>query len=195
MNLLIITQKVDENDDLLGFFIGWLREFSKKFEKIFVITLEKGSYDLPPNVFVYSLGKEKNNNKVIRIFNFYKFLFKLIPKSNGIFAHMSPIFAVASWPIAKLFKRKVILWYLHRSVTFRLKLALRLSDYIVTAARKSLRIKSSKIIEVGHGIDVNFFKNNKSWQKKSHTNIISVGRISPIKNLETLIRAVVAVRL
>lgn len=188
-NLLIITQKVDENDDLLGFFIGWIREFSKKFENVFVITLAKGSYKLPSNVFVYSLGKEHNSSKIARWFNFYKLLFKLVPKSNGIFAHMSPIFVVASWPVAKLFRCRVVLWYLHRSVTLKLRLALLLSDNIVTAAKESLRIKSSKIIEVGHGINVAFFRNEKSWQEKSRVNILSVGRISPIKNLETLIRA------
>ena len=28
-NLLIITQKVDQEDDLLGFFVDWIIEFKK----------------------------------------------------------------------------------------------------------------------------------------------------------------------
>ena len=69
-NLLIITQRVDDGDDLLGFFVDWLREFSKKFDKVFVITLTKSHYDLPSNIHVYSLGKERNNSKIARVFNF-----------------------------------------------------------------------------------------------------------------------------
>src|SRR3989344_5711431 len=109
MNLLIITQKVDEQDDLLGFFVDWIREFSAKFDKVFVITLAKGSYDLPGNVFVYSLGKERGNSKMSRLIVFYKLLLSLVPKSSGVFVHMSPIFVIASWPLAFVFRKKIIL--------------------------------------------------------------------------------------
>lgn len=191
-NILIITQKVDENDDLLGFFVGWLREFSKKFNNVFVITLMKGEYNLPQNVFVYSLGKENKNSKILRFLNFYRFLLKLVPKSNGIFTHMSPIFAVMSWPVAAIFGKRIVLWYLHRSVTFRLKLAEKLSYKIVTSTKESLNFKSKKIIELGHGIDIEKFKTTqRNWDNvvlSKKFNILSVGRISKIKNYETLIK-------
>ena len=58
MKLLIITQKVDINDDLLGFFHGWIAEFVRQCEQVTVICLQKGEYDLPRNVRVLSLGKE-----------------------------------------------------------------------------------------------------------------------------------------
>jgi glycosyltransferase involved in cell wall biosynthesis len=187
-NLLIITQKVNADDDLLGFFVGWLNEFSKNFDNVFVITLEKGNYDLPPNVLVYSLGKEKNNSKITRAYNFYKWLFKLAPKSDGIFAHMSPIFVVASWPVAVLYGKRIILWYLHRSVTLRLKLAEKLCYKIVTASEKSLQIKSHKIIETGHGIQIDRFETTRNWSDKK-LEVLSIGRISKIKNYETLLEA------
>jgi glycosyltransferase involved in cell wall biosynthesis len=195
-NILILTQKVDAEDDLLGFFVDWIREFSTKFDKVFVITLAKGSYELPSNVFIYSLGKEKNSSKIVQLFNFYRFLFKLTPQVSGIFAHMSPIFVIASWPVAFLFRKKIILWYLHRSVTFKLKLAEKLSYKIVTAAKESLKFKSDKIIETGHGININKFKpefsrsNLKDGASRfdlGELKILSVGRISRIKNYDTLI--------
>jgi hypothetical protein len=75
-NLLVVCQKVDEDDDLLGFFVGWIREFAKNFEKVFVITLAKGKYDLPSNVEVYSLGKERGDSKFVQLFRFYKYLLR-----------------------------------------------------------------------------------------------------------------------
>ncbi|MDD5356074.1 MAG: glycosyltransferase [Candidatus Omnitrophica bacterium] len=188
-NLLIITQKVDEKDDLLGFFVDWIREFSKRFDEVDVITLAKGYYNLPSNVHIFSLGKEKDSPRPIRIFYFYKYLFQLVPKSSGIFAHMSPIFVIAAWPIAFIFDRKIILWYLHRSVTLRLKIAEKLSHKIVTAAKESLRIKSKKIIETGHGINIDKFKTERNWGPKDWLDVLSVGRISKIKNYEILIKA------
>ena len=59
MKLLIITQKVDINDPVLGFFHRWLEEFAKHYEFVTVICLEKGEHRLPENVKVLSLGKEK----------------------------------------------------------------------------------------------------------------------------------------
>src|SRR3989344_2250600 len=190
-NLLIITQKVDENDDLLGFFVSWLREFSKRFDKVFVITLLKGGYDLPDNVYVYSLGKEKSALKLWRFFKLYFYLFRLVPKSSGIFCHMSPIFAIAAWPVAFIFRERIVLWYLHRSVTLRLKLSEKIVSSIVTATKESLNIESKKIIEIGHGIDIDRFRADRNWDNLNSRQfrILSVGRISPIKDYETLIKA------
>lgn len=187
--LLIITQRVDTADDLLGFFNDWIGEFANNFEKVFVITLAKGDYHLPSNVEVFSLGKERSTSKMAQYLKFYWLLFKYIPKSSGIFAHMSPIFAIAAWPISVIFRKKIILWYLHRSVTPRLKIAEKLVNKIVTASQDSLMLKSSKVVEVGHGINIDLFKSERSWSS-GRLNILSVGRISPIKGFETLIRAV-----
>ena len=72
MKLLILTQKVDKNDDVLGFFHGWILEFAKNYEKVTVICLYEGKHDLPENVKVLSLGKERGVSKLKYILNFYK---------------------------------------------------------------------------------------------------------------------------
>jgi len=187
-NLLIITQKVDEDDDLLGSFVGWIGEFAKHFEHVHVITLGAGTPILPSNVFVHSLGKEHGAGKIIQTMRLVRYLWKYGRNCTAYFSHMSPIFAIIAWPFARLRGAKNVLWYLHRSVTARLRLALFLSDTLVTASKASLRIQSPKIIEVGHGIDIQKFATQREWT--SATRIISVGRISPIKNFETLLYAV-----
>ncbi|OHB17884.1 MAG: hypothetical protein A2913_01235 [Parcubacteria group bacterium RIFCSPLOWO2_01_FULL_40_65] len=190
-NLLIITQKVDENDDHRGFFIDWLKEFAKKFEKVSVITIAKGSYTLPENIKIYSLGKEHGAFKIIQAMRFYWHLARLIPGSDGIFAHASAIFVIASWPFAFIYRKKIILWYLHRSVTLRLKLAEKFCYKIVTSTRESLNFKSGKIVESGHGVDIEKFKFDRKFNDfgSGPIEILSVGRISKIKNYETLIKA------
>lgn len=192
-NLLVITQKVDKNDDLLGFFVGWLREFSTNFDKVFVITLLEGEHDLPANVFVRSLGKEKGTPRLFRLLRFYFHLFRLVPRSDGVFAHMSPIFVIASWPLAFLFRKKIILWYSHRSLTLRLRLATALAHKVLTASDSSFLLETPKKIVTGHAIDTNYFRPGPSFGKhdpKESWRVVSIGRISPIKDYLTVIRAV-----
>jgi len=50
MRLLIVTQAVDADSSTLGFFVEWLREFSRQCEEIQVIGLAVGRHDLPANV-------------------------------------------------------------------------------------------------------------------------------------------------
>jgi len=196
MKLLIISQKVDINDDNLGFFHYWLEKFAGKLEKVYVVCLSEGEHNLPENVLVYSLGKEKDYSKLRQLFRLQKFLLKNLKEVDGVFLHMCPIYAIASFPLVKIFRKKMILWYLHKSVKWKLKLAEKLVDKILTASKESCRLKNIEKIEiVGHGIDTDLFKpshdrvNAESVQNKKFK-ILIAGRIASIKDHETLIRAV-----
>lgn len=188
MSLLIITQKVDINDGNLGFFHGWLEKFSKKLDEVYVICLWKGEYNLPKNVQVFSMGKEKGVSKIGQFFRLQKYLMQILPKVDGVFVHMCPIYAVASFPLAKIFRKKMILWYLHKSVGWKLRMAEKLVDKILTASEESCRLKERKKIRiVGHGSDLSRLEKPKT--KSERFKIVSVGRISPIKDQKTLIIA------
>ncbi len=67
-----------------------------------------------------------------------------------------------------------------------------MTDRIVTPTRDSFGLKSKKIGEepIGHGIDINLFKPAENKAKSNFFRIISVGRISPIKDYKTLIEAI-----
>ena len=191
MKLLIISQRVDINDDNLGFFHYWLEKFAGKLEKIYVVCLSEGEHNLPENVLVYSLGKEKGYSKLRQLFRLQKFLLKNLREVDGVFVHMCPIYAIASFPLVKVFRKKMILWYLHKSVKWKLKLAEKLVDKILTASEESCRLTNREKIEiVGHGIDIEMFSSKQSQFRDKGFVIISPGRISPIKDQETLIKAI-----
>lgn len=189
-NLLIITQKVDENDDVLGFFHEWIREFSKKWNKVFVICLKRGDYDLPDNVRVLSLGKERGLNKLDYLFNFYKYVWQLRGQYDAVFVHMNPKYVVLGWPVWKLLGKTVSLWYAHGYVPLMLNVADKLTDIAFTSTKDGYRIKSGKLKIVGQGIDVNKFCPPASKSASEFFKIVTVGRISPSKDYQTLINAV-----
>lgn len=184
-----MTQKVDMNDDVLGFFHGWIQEFSKHCEKITVICLQKGEYDLPENVKVFSLGKEDGSSRLKYILNFYKYIWSERKNYDSVFVHMNPAYVVLGGLFWKLNSKKVALWYTHKGVDLKLKIAEKFVDNIFTAAKESFRLETKKLSVVGHGIDIDNFKCVNKKNDVGSITILSVGRITKIKNPEVLIEA------
>lgn len=192
MNLLIITQKVDENDQLLGFFIEWLKRFAQKFDKLTVLCLEKGNYNLPGNVKIISLGKDKGANKLKILATYFLLLTTLRHDYDFVFVHMNPIWMVLGGFCWKIMGKKRYLWYTSGGVTLKLKIAEKFADKIFTASPESFRLPSKKVIITGHGIDTNLFVPDSNYKLQTSNfklKLLSVGRIAPVKNYETLIEA------
>ena len=190
MNLLVVTQKVNKDDQLLGFFISWLERFSKKFEKITVLCLEKGEFNLPSNIKVISLGKDQGASKIKQLFTFYFLLFTLRKDYDAVFVHMNPVWVVLGGISWKLMNKKIFFWYTHKVITPKLRLAEKFADTIFTASKESFRLSSKKVTVTGHGIDTGLFQPNEKLKiKNEKLMILSVGRIAPVKNYETLINA------
>ncbi len=187
MKLLIVTQKVDINDDVLGFFHRWIEEFSKYCEKVTIICLQKGEYALPKNVNVHSLGKEIKQSRVAYLLNFYSLIWKKRKDYDVVFVHMNPEYIVLGGLVWKLLGKKITLWYTHKSVTPWLRIAEKLADKILTASKESFRLPSSKVEIVGHGIDIDFFAPDQNVPRGNHW--LSVGRLTASKRHDLAIRA------
>ncbi len=192
-NILIITQKVDMNDSSFGFFHDWLREFSK-LAQVTVLALEVGQYDLH-GVKVFSLGKDKGVSKFFWLLNLYRYLWIHRKQYDFVFAHMSPLFVIFPFLLMFCLKKNIYLWYVHRKVDLKLRISEKLVSKIFTATRESFGIKSDKVVYMGQAVDVDKFysENLEHLNDKKEFRVITVGRITSIKNLDTLIEAVALV--
>lgn len=191
MQLLVVTQKVDIEDYNLGFFHRWVEEFAKHHSRVVVIANSVGEHNLPRNVAVFSLGKERGLGRLRRCYRFWRLFSYHYARSDAVFFHMIPEFVLLASPFLLSLHKPSALWYVHKSVTGKLKLAERLVDYVFTASDLSFRLPSKKVIYTGHAIDTDFFGIKKSGEleSKSGLRILTSGRISPVKDYETLIRA------
>lgn len=189
MNFVIVTQKIHKDDDNLGFFHQWVEEFARRSSRVLVIANSVGRHSLPENVEIYSLGKEKGERKAFRIWKFWKLFFRHYARADAVFFHMIPEFVLAASPFLAFSRKPSALWYTHKSVTRTLKLAERLVDYIFTASELSFRLPSKKVIFTGHAIDTNFFKPAENKAALGAVKLLALGRISPVKDYETIIRA------
>ena len=195
MRLLILTQKVDINDNNLGFFHRWIEEFAKHYESVVVVCLQKGEYWLPPNVKVISLGKERDASRIKYLWNFYKYIFKYKNNYDGVFVHMNKEYVLLGGLLWKLWHKKIALWYTHKAVSWQLKLAEKIVDKIFTASKESFRLSSKKVEITGHGIpraslNYNNLDEHQVLKHRDTLFLLSVGRVTPSKDWETVIRAV-----
>lgn len=193
MRLLFITRRVDRHDPRAGFVIGWIEELCRNVEQLNVICLEKGDIaGLPANCEIYSLGKERGKNRLREFFRFHVLASQLVPTVDGIFTHQNPEYGimVALW--ARIFRKKLIAWYVHKSVTWKTRLLHKLVDRIVTASTDSFRIRSSKVSILQHGIDTDMFQLAPVLPTGKAKQLLSVSRISPSKGIDTMIKLVAA---
>ncbi|MEK9131688.1 MAG: glycosyltransferase family 4 protein [Patescibacteria group bacterium] len=189
MKLLILTQKVDRTDSVLGFFHTWLVEFSKRAELVTVIALEVGEYQLPQNVTVTSLGKELGVSKVVYLWRLFSTVIGQQKKYDAVFVHMNPIYVVLCGWFWKLTGKKIALWYTHRQVDLKLRIAEKFTGVIFTASKESFQLTSSKVQVVGHGIDIAAYDCPTYVSHTGPLTLVSVGRITPIKRCEVAIEA------
>lgn len=185
MRLLIYCNKFDESDDLLGFFPKWVYALSNHFEKIFIITQHIGQYQGSDKFEVLYIDKTKSFP--YRVLFFYSYLLKLKYSYDSVFFLMAPVWLIVSAPLLKILRKRQILWYAVWKKTFKLKLAVLLSDRIVTSIKEAFPIKSHKVTEVGQGIDIDFFDLKHRNSQISHNKILYLGRISPIKNIHIIL--------
>ena len=185
MRLLVVTQKIDQNDPILGFFHNWVLKLSEKFEKISVICLEKGKYDLPSNVKVYSLGKESGRSKIKYVKNFLNFILGLHKDYDAVFVHMNQEYVLIGGFFWKLMRKKVYMWRNHRSGSICTDIASVFCNKVFCTSKYSYTAKYKKTILMPAGIDTNDFKYHKIKQNK----ILFLGRVSIIKKPDLIIEA------
>lgn len=190
MKLLIITQKVDTEDSVLGFFHAWLIEFSKHFEHLTVICLQEGTHDLSENVKVLSLGKEAHTSHFAYIMRLYAYIWKERENYDAVFVHMNQEYVLLGWKVWKLLGKKIILWRNHFHGNFLTNMAVFLSDIVCCTSTSSYTARFKKTVLMPAGIDEEMFKRDISVQRDD-LGIISLGRISPVKKIDVLINALI----
>ncbi len=189
IKLLVITQKVDINDDVLGFMHGWIKKLAEKLESIDVICLYKGKYNLPKKVKVLSLGKEESGSRWKYLFRFYKYILRERRNYDAVFVHMNQIYVILGGLFWKSWKKKICLWYNHRYGDWITRIAFKIADSVFYTSPFSFASKFKKARIMPVGIDTDRFK-RKQNVKKIKNSTLFLGRVSPVKNLDVLIGAV-----
>jgi glycosyltransferase involved in cell wall biosynthesis len=195
MNLLLFNLRVDRDDTALGFTTDWINEIAKHFDHVTVITMYRGTLAVASNVDVISAGLEKGWSKPRRVFEFYLALLRALGsrRYDCCFAHMMPLFLVLAGPVLKLNGIPACLWYAHNHRPPILPLATAFADKVLASTRTAFPMETKKLRIIGQGIDTNRFKPAPRKPGRALT-LITVGRISRVKNISLMLRAVARLR-
>lgn len=190
MNLLMFNLATDSEHVTLAFGLRWIEELSKRFTHIDVITMFEGKHNLPKNVTVWSVGREKGFPKWYRFFRFYWLIACIyrIRKPNVAFAHMIPLFSLLFAPVAFITRCPSVMWYAHKATPITLKLAHIAVHKVITSTKEGFRINSNKLTITGQGVDLSKFP-YKPRIRSGIIKIITVGRTAPSKNLHLILEA------
>ena len=191
MRLLVFNLATDADDPILGFTTRWIRALAQRVNSIHVITMRAGKIQLPNNVRVYSVGKEKGYSEPRRAIEFYRHLFRILREDriDVCFSHMIPIFSVLAAPMLKAKRIPIVTWFAHPSLTWILKLAHHLSDRMVASVATAYPYKKDKLNVVGQGIDIELFSPSGRATPEDPPIILCVGRLSPVKGHIILLKA------
>ena len=193
MHLLLFNLVTDADDPILGFTTSWIKAIAKRVTSIHVITMRQGRHNLPDNVSVYSVGKERGYSEPRRVLEFFRHLFSILGTQpiDVCFCHMIPAFTFLAGPLLKVKGIPIVSWYSHFHIGWLARLSMGLSNRVVTAAPEVYEAFKNKCVLTGHGIDLALYTSNSEprWAKRDERYILTVGRVSPVKDYDTFIEA------
>ena len=187
MKLLIVTQVIDREDPVLGFFHGWVKEFATNFESVVIICLKKGTYDLPDNVKVYSLGKEDGAGRITYVYRFFTYIYSLRKEYDKVFVHMNQEYLLLGGFFWKFWSKHMYMWRNHHAGNVLTDIAASFCTHVFCTSKYSYTVKYKRTIRMPVGIDTQLFRPREIVRRTN--SILFIARIAPSKNLEMLIDA------
>ena len=184
MKLLIVTQAVDLDDPILGFFHRWIEELAARCENVLVICLREGRHQLPQNVRVLSLGKDVGASRKTKVWRFYRYIFAYRHEYDAVFVHMNQEYVLLAGLFWRQWCKRVYLWRNHWAGNFLTRVAVALSHKVFYTSKSSFtaQFKKTKIMPVG--VDM-----LAQGTPRTPLSILFLGRIAPSKHPEVLLDA------
>jgi len=160
-------------------------------EKVEVVCLNKGSYDLPKNVSIFSLGKEQSAlgmSKIQYALRFCRYIIQNKNKYDLVFVHMNQEYVLLGGLLWKLWGKKIFFWRNHPQGSGLTKIAVALSDKVFCTSEKSFTARFLKTEIMPAGVDTKLFIRNPDISREKNS-LLMFGRIAPIKKIEVAIDA------
>ena len=193
MKLLITTQIVDRTDPFLGFFHRWIVELAKHFESIEVICLYEGKHELPANVRVHSLGKDRGaRSKIAYTVRFLTLAWKLRGSYDSVFVHMNQEYVLLAGWLWSVLRKPIYLWRNHYAGGFLTDVAAMFAEKIFCTSRFSYTAKYPKTVIMPVGVDADSFTHTSV--KRAERSILFFSRFAPAKKPHVLLDALIALQ-
>ena len=191
MRLFVVTQAVDVRDPVLGFFVGWVGELAKHFERIEVVCLREGEHAFPANVGVHSLGKERGRpvfGAAAYALRFLALAWHLRESYDAVLVHMNQEYILIAGWLWKIFGKRVFLWRNHYAGSLLTDFAAAFSTKVLYTSRSSYTARYEKAVRMPVGVDTARFHPDGTTLRVPGS-ILFLARMAPSKRPEILVDA------
>lgn len=188
MKLLIITQAIDLDDPTLSAYHSWILAIARRANKATVLCLKKGRNTFPKDIEVVSLGKESNPSRFSYIKKLFQYAWFFRNEYDAVFVHMNQEYILLGGGLWRLLGKPVYFWRNHYAGSFLTNIAVALSTKVFYTSRQSYTARFSKSVRMPVGVNLHKHSATSGVQRKERS-ILSLGRISPSKNIHVLIEA------
>lgn len=203
MNVVYVCKAVDSASPTVATQVRWIASLASKPQigRILVLTRRLGRAALPPNVEVRTFGPsgpaDQSASWPAIVSGFLRQASRLRPRDVDFFfvAQGGPYPALLL-PHKTAMRRPLYQWKAQPHVSARMGFyARRCDDLIFTATPRSFpaEVKPGKVLAVGHGIDTELF-HPAVGPGEPRRDLVAIGRVSPIKRLDVVIRSLAACR-
>jgi glycosyltransferase involved in cell wall biosynthesis len=185
---VFVTQQVDPDHPALGATVAKIRALAQRVDEVAVLCERAVPGALPENCRVRTFGARTQAGRGARFES--ALARELVDRPVAVLAHMAPVFAVLAAPLTVPRRVPLLLWFTHWRGSRLLRVAERLATRVVSVDARSFPLASGKVVATGHGIDL------AELPCASHEpglRLLALGRYSPAKGLETIVRAVAQV--
>jgi glycosyltransferase involved in cell wall biosynthesis len=180
---------MDKRDGVLGAYHGWVAELAKHVEQITVICLYEGEHDLPSNVRVYSLGKEKKKKSAfLYVVRFKLLAWNLRNDYDRVFVHMNQEYIFIAGPMWKLLGKPVYMWRNHYAGTWLTDVVALFCKNVFCTSRHAYVAKYQKTKFMSVGVNTERFQVSSSVKREPRS-ILFLARIAPSKRPDLLVEA------
>ena len=186
--LIFATQKLDSSDPILGAAVGMVRALAARVDELVVLCDSAAPEAVPENVSVHEFRAATQAQRGAKFAA--ALVRELKPRPLGVVAHMVPLYALVAAPLVRPLRIPLVLWYTQWKAHAVLRAAEKVCTGVVSVDRESFPLASGKVRGIGHGIDIGEFPCSDGPGDGGSLRALVLGRYSPVKGLETVLRAV-----
>jgi glycosyltransferase involved in cell wall biosynthesis len=179
--LVFCTQKLDANDPVLAATVSMVRALAARVDELVVLC---DTAVTPVEARVYEFGAPTQLQRGLR---FERALARELGGTDAVVAHMVPLYAVIAAPLVRPRRIPLALWYTHWKGHAVVRAAENVCTHVLSVDARSFPLPSRKVRGIGHGIDLGEF--SCSDAPAGPLRALVLGRYSPAKGLETILRA------
>ncbi len=195
LNFVFICQAIDEDDPTLATAVSWIRVLARHplVKNVTVLSLRSGRAALPENVTVSTFRRP---SRLATILWFYKAVITIIrfQKADVFFIYQGGPYPFLLLPFKLFMGKPIYQWKANSYVSPQMRFYAKYCNtktFTSTSQAFPLTLPG-KIEIVGQGIDTEKF--SPQPHQKRTKDIVTIGRLIPVKRLDIMLRALDACR-